>query len=76
MTDDTKGGKRPQYRKPEIIDFEYDSTDYAAGWWGGSCHTGHGAWSNCHTGLSANRDCNFGSGAATGCRNGSGPFSG
>lgn len=73
MTNDTKGGRRPQYRKPEIIDFEYDSTDYAVG--RGSCHSGAGAGGSCHNGAGPKANCGAGAGAGSTCGVGAGPFS-
>ena len=73
MTDD-KTGKRPKYQKPEIIDFEYDATDYAVG--RGSCKPGAGANGSCGPGAGARAACNSGAGAGSVCNQGSGPTSG
>ena len=73
MTNDSRDGKRPQYRKPEIIDFEYDSTNYAVG--SSACHPGAGAAASCHGGAGPKTSCGSGAGAGTTCGAGAGPFS-
>jgi hypothetical protein len=73
MANGEKTGKKPTYQKPEIIDFEYDTTDYALG--RTACSVGSGAGAACLVGSGAGAACIVGSGAGAACSVGAGPTS-